>query len=124
MCIEAALYIYFSYICKSSNTESNCDLYPNFKAPFPQELGGTLQEFIIKHRRQDAASSAFSEVRLDANTRQHVLKNLKVFTVYEVKLAAVNEKGPGPYTPLYRATTGEKRKFNVSAFQLSRMLRQ
>ena len=77
----------------------------------------------MKHRRQNA-SSAFSEVRLDANTRQHVITNLKVLTVYEVKLAAVNEKGPGPYTPVYRATTGEKRKFDASSIQLSRMLRQ
>ena len=67
----------------------------------------------MKHREQSSASSGFSEARLDANTRQHVLNNLKVFTVYEVKVAAVNNKGPGPYTPLYRATTGEKRKLNV-----------
>jgi len=84
-----------------------------FKAPFPQELGGTLQGFIVKHREQSSASSGFSEARLDANTRQHILNNLKVFTVYEVQVAAVNDKGPGPYTPLYRATTGEKRKLNV-----------
>lgn len=67
----------------------------------------------MKYRQQSSASSGFSEARLDANTRQHVLKNLKVFTVYEVKVAAVNDKGTGPYTPLYSATTGEKRKPNV-----------
>lgn len=77
----------------------------------------------MKHREQKAASSAFSEARLDANTRQHVLNNLKVFTLYELKLAAVNDKGPGPYTPLYSATTGEKRKFNVSSrsFKLAKV---
>lgn len=67
----------------------------------------------MKHREQSSAISGFSEARLDANARQHVLKNLKVFTVYEVKVAAVNDKGPGPYTPLYRATTGEKRELKV-----------
>ena len=65
----------------------------------------------MKHREQ--SSAGFSEAHLDANTRQHVLNNLKVFTVYEVQVAAENDKGPGPYTPLYRATTGEKRKLNV-----------
>ena len=55
----------------------------------------------------------FSEVRLDANTRHYVLERLKVFTVYEIKVAAENEKGPGPYSPLYRVTTGEKCKLNV-----------
>ncbi|XP_078347645.1 protein sidekick-2-like isoform X2 [Oculina patagonica] len=87
---------------------SPTSLVIEWAAPFPQELGGTLQGFIVKHREQKAASSAFSEARLDANTRQHVLNNLKVFTLYELKLAAVNDKGPGPYTPLYSATTGEK----------------
>lgn len=55
----------------------------------------------------------FSEVSLDANSRNHKLERLKVFTVYEIKVAAVNEKGPGPYSPLYRVTTGEKRKYDV-----------
>lgn len=106
--------LFFSYICKSSTYKLTVFFYNlNVKAPFPQELGGTLQGFIVKHREQSAASSGFSEVRLEANTRQHILKNLKVFTVYEVKVAAVNDKGPGPYTPLYRATTGEKRKPNA-----------
>nr|XP_058964313.1 protein sidekick-2-like isoform X2 [Pocillopora verrucosa] len=77
-------------------------------APLPQELGGTLQGFILKHREKSAASSVFSEVSLDANSRNHKLERLKVFTVYEIKVAAVNEKGPGPYSPLYRVTTGEK----------------
>lgn len=67
----------------------------------------------MKHRKETSANSGFSETRLDADTRQHVLKNLKVFTVYEVKVAAVNDKGTGPFTPLYRATTGEKRKPNL-----------
>lgn len=77
-------------------------------APLPQELGGTLQGFILKHREKSAAGSVFSEVSLDANSRNHKLERLKVFTVYEIKVAAVNEKGPGPYSPLYRVTTGEK----------------
>lgn len=110
VCMGIALCIYHSQHLQI-NYLTVC-FYP--KAPIPQELGGTLQGFIVKHRKQNADGSVFSEVRLDANTRQYVLNNLKVFTVYEVKLAAVNEKGPGPYTPLYRVTTGEKRKLNFS----------
>ena len=29
-------------------------------------------------------------------------------------MAAVDEKGPGPYTPEYNVTTGEKRKLVVA----------
>ena len=89
------------------------DFDPNLKAPLPQELGGTLQGFILKHKEKSAAGSVFSEVSLDANSRNHKLERLKVFTIYEIKVAAVNEKGPGPYSPLYRVTTGEKRKCDV-----------
>lgn len=70
----------------------------------------------MKHREQNAASNVFSEVRLNANTRRYALTRLKVFTVYEVKVAAENEKGPGPYTPVYRVTTGEKRKLNIRSY--------
>lgn len=33
-------------------------------------------------------------------------------------MAAVNEKGPGPYTPEYNVTTGEKRKLVVQSNRL------
>ena len=33
-------------------------------------------------------------------------------------MAAVNEKGPGPYTPEYNVTTGEKRKLVVQSNSL------
>ena len=82
-----------------------------FKAPYPQELGGTLNGFIVKYREQIPGVSGFTEKSLPKSARQHTLSNLKVFTRYAIKVAAVNEKGPGPYTPLYDVTTGEKRKW-------------
>ena len=33
-------------------------------------------------------------------------------------MAAVNEKGPGPYTPEYNVTTGEKRKLVIQSNSL------
>lgn len=33
-------------------------------------------------------------------------------------MAAVNEKGPGPYTPEYNVTTGEKRKLVIQSKSL------
>ena len=33
-------------------------------------------------------------------------------------VAAVNEKGPGPYTPEYNVTTGEKRKLVIQSNSL------
>ena len=33
-------------------------------------------------------------------------------------VAAVNEKGPGPYTPEYNVTTGEKRKLVIQSKSL------
>ena len=80
------------------------------KAPLPQELGGTLKGFIVKYREQESAVSGFTEATLPATARQYTLENLKVFTLYGIKVAAVNEKGPGPYTPVYNVTTGERRK--------------
>ena len=55
-------------------------------------------------------SAVFTEIRLEANIRQRTIDKLQVFTVYQVKVAAINEKGPGPYTPTYLGTTGEQRK--------------
>ena len=80
------------------------------QAPFPQELGGTLKGFIVKYREQESAVSDFTEVSLPATARQYTLENLKIFTLYGIMVAAVNEKGPGPYTPVYNVTTGERRK--------------
>ena len=64
----------------------------------------------MKYREQDAGISSFIEISLPASARQHTLERLKVFTRYGIKVAAVNDKGPGPYTPVYNVTTGEKRK--------------
>ena len=66
----------------------------------------------MKYREQIAGASGFIEINLSANTRQYALQNLKVFTRYGIMVAAVNEKGPGPFTPVYDVTTGEKRKFS------------
>lgn len=33
-------------------------------------------------------------------------------------MAAVNEKGPGPYTPEYNVSTGEKRKLVIQSNSL------
>ena len=66
----------------------------------------------MQYREQIAGASGFTEVKLPANARQHTLQNLKVFARYGIKVAAVNEKGPGPFTPVYDVTTGEKRKLS------------
>lgn len=87
---------------------SPTSLLIEWTAPYPQELGGTLNGFIVKYREQIPGVSGFTEKSLPKSARQHTLSNLKVFTRYAIKVAAVNEKGPGPYTPLYDVTTGEK----------------
>lgn len=66
----------------------------------------------MKYREQIAGASGFTEINLPADARQHALQNLKVFARYGIKVAAKNEKGPGPFTPVYDVTTGEKRKWS------------
>ena len=63
----------------------------------------------------EQGTGIFIESRLPTNSSQYTLERLKVFTVYGIKVAAVNEKGPGPYTPLYNVTTGEKRKLFIGS---------
>ena len=70
----------------------------------------------MKYRQQGSAD--FTNVSLPSNSRQYALNNLKVFTVYGIMVAAVNEKGPGPYTPEYNVTTGEKRKLVIQSNSL------
>jgi len=91
------------------------------QAPRPQELGGTPKGFILKYKEQVAGISDFIEVNLPTRARQHTLENLKVFTLYGIKVAAVNEKGPGPYTPVYNVTTGERGKYCALAFSRQRL---
>ena len=76
-----------------------------FQDPLPDELGGTLKGFHLEYRKYGA--STYLKKTLTSSTHKYTLTGLKVFTKYEVKIAAYNEKGSGKSTPPYRATTGE-----------------
>ena len=108
----------YEYLIKRQLCTLLCDLQVRLftyflsfiKAPLPQELGGTLKGFIVQYKEQISGVSGFTEVSLPASARQYTLQNMRVFALYGIRVAAVNEKGPGPYTPVYNVTTGEKRK--------------
>ena len=82
------------------------ELTIRWEDPTPCTHGGELTGYIFQYRSPSLTSS-FTEEAVDQGSTVFMLSNLVPGTTYEIKVAARNSVGTGPFSDIMSATTAE-----------------